>query len=256
MFGNGGKNAALGVFSLALLTIGLSAPASAGGIFESIFGGLRHAIEAPRPPADISAFADPFASRVYEPQQRGEGPSRAFCVRTSDGFYFPVQSHAGLSATESCSAFCPASKTRIYSGSNIDYAVASDGSRYADLDNAFLYRKQLVAGSTCNGRDPFGLARLDVNSDPTLRPGDVVATKTGLVAFTAATNKVAEFAPIDAYRGLSKSSREKLSDVKIMPPTPGAPQAAPATIRRVDEPGREGNRPQRSAAQLSGYFFP
>ena len=53
----------------------------------------------------------------------------------------------------------------------------SDGSRYADLDTALLYRKQLVAGSTCNGRDRFGLAHVDVNTDPTLRPGDIVATK-------------------------------------------------------------------------------
>ena len=126
-------------------------------------------------------------------------------MRTSDGFYFPVQAHAGVSAADACHAFCPASQTRLYSGGSIDHAVAADGSRYADLDTAFLYRKQLVAGSTCNGRDPFGLARVDVNTDPTLRPGDIVATKTGLVAFTGMKNKVADFTPIDSYRGLAKS---------------------------------------------------
>ncbi len=36
--------------------------------------------------------------------------------------------------------------------------------------------------ATCNGRDQFGLARIDVNTDPTLRPGDIVATRSGLVA--------------------------------------------------------------------------
>jgi len=195
MFGIGGRSAALGIFSLALLTFGLSASAAAQGIFERIFGGLRQAVEAPRPPANISAYADPFSSRVNEPPQRAEAPARAFCVRTGDGFYFPVQSRPGLSAAQACNAFCPGSKTALYSGGTIDNAATSDGSRYADLANAFLYRKQLVAGVTCNGRNAFGLAHIDINSDPTLRAGDMVATKTGLMAFTGTTNKVATFAP-------------------------------------------------------------
>ena len=152
-------------------------------------------------------------------------------MRTSDGFYFPVQAHAGVSAADACRAFCPASQTRLYSGSGIDHAVASDGSRYADLDTAFLYRQQLVAGSTCNGRDPFGLAHVDVNTDPTLRPGDIVATKTGLVAFTGMKNKVADFTPVEhPIASLPKSTREKLSAVKIMPPNPGAPNVTPVTL--------------------------
>jgi hypothetical protein len=105
---------------------------------------------------------------------------------------------------------------------------------------------QLVAGSTCNGRDPFGLARVDVNSDPTLRPGDVVATKGGLVAFTGMKNKVADFTPIDSYRGVPKSTRDKLSDVRIMPPNPGAPNVTPVTLTNSAR-ARDDNR----SAQLS-----
>ena len=99
------------------------------------------------------------------PQERlradARGPSKAFCVRTCDGRYFPVRAHAGMSAAESCHSFCPASETRLYSGSNIDYATATDGSRYADMPNAFAYRKALVTGCTCNGRNAFGLAHID-----------------------------------------------------------------------------------------------
>ena len=76
----------------------------------------------------------------------------------------------------------------------------------------------------------FGLARVDVNTDPTLRPGDVVATKSGLVAFTGMKNKVADFTPLDSYRGLSKSYRDKLAETKIMPPNPGAPNVTPVTL--------------------------
>ena len=222
-----------GVFAIGLLTFASLGPASAQGIFERIFGGLRHAVEAPAGlPANIQAFADPFAGMRNAPTSpRGEAnPASGYCVRTSDGFYFPVQAHAGVSAADACRTFCPASQTRLYSGGSIDHAVASNGSRYTDLDTAFLYRKQLVAGSTCNGRDAFGLARVDVNSDPTLRPGDVVATKSGLVAFTGMKNKVADFTPLDSYRNLSKGARDKLSEMKIMPPNPGAPNVTPVTF--------------------------
>ena len=237
-----------GVFATGLLTFASLGPASAQGIFERIFGGLRHAVEAPAGlPANIQAFADPFAGVRTAPSQRAEtAPASGYCVRTSDGFYFPVQAHAGVSAADACRTFCPASQTRLYSGSGIDNAIASKGGRYADLDTAFLYRKQLVAGSTCNGRDAFGLARVDVNSDPTLRPGDVVATKTGLVAFTGMKNKVADFTPIDSYRNLSKGARDKLSEMKIMPPNPGALKVTPVTLAPTAR-ARDDNR----SAQLS-----
>lgn len=254
----GGKRAvfraAAGIVAAGLLTFGASTPASAQGIFERIFGGLRQAIEAPaRPPSNSNAFVDPFTSlaKALNPPPRQQlraetGPARAFCVRTCDGRYFPVQAHAGVSAAESCRSFCPASQTRLYSGGNIDYAMANDGRRYADLDNAFVYRKQLVAGCTCNGRDAFGLAHIDVATDATLRPGDIVATKTGLMAFTGAKNNVADFTPIDSYRGLNKNSRDKLSEIKIMPPTPGAPETT-STITPADKARSD----DRRSAQLS-----
>ena len=239
-----GRNAMIGGIGLGLMTLGLSTPASAQGIFERIFGGIRHAVETSREPTNItSSFADPFAN-LGNRQPRAEGGSKAFCVRSCDGHFFPVPAHAGMSATESCNAFCPASKTRLYSGAAIDSAVASDGSRYADLANAFVYRKQLVAGCTCNGRDAFGLARMDVKNDPTLRPGDVVATKSGLAAYAGTKNNVAEFTPINAYHGLSKTSRDKLADVKIMPPNPGAAEPAAATITRVSDRARNNDRAQ------------
>jgi hypothetical protein len=246
---------AAGALSLGLLILVPFAPASAG-IFERIFGGLQHAFGAPaREPTNISAYADPLSEprtnslspRADSISPRAEaGPASAFCVRTCDGHFFPVRAHPGMNSAEACHSFCPASQTRLYSGSGIDHAVAADGSRYADLDNAFVYRKQLVAGCTCNGRDAFGLAHIDVKSDPTLRPGDVVATRTGLEAFTGSKNNVAEFTPVDSYRGLSKNSREQLVQVKIMPANPGAPNATPVPLR-ADSARGDG----RHSAQLS-----
>jgi hypothetical protein len=217
--------AAAGAFALA-------EPASAQGFFERLFGGFHRNYEPPaNPPSEIRGFA-PFDG-VFEhlrPQpQPDAGPASAFCVRSCDGRYFPVQAHAGLSAADAFRAFCPASRTKLYSGSGIEHAVAGDGSRYADLDTAFLYRKQLVAGCSCNGRDASGLAHIDVNSDPTFKPGDVVTTKSGLMAFTGMKNKVAEFTPVGSSR-LPKDYRDKLAGMKIMPPNPGAPKSKPVTL--------------------------
>ena len=242
---------AAGMLTVSLLTLSLSAPASAQGIIERIFGSLRPAVEAPQAPTNIHAYAEPSANlgnAINAPQRAATGPAHAFCVRSCDGRFFPVQARAGLSAADSCRAFCPASQTRLYSGGAIDHAVASDGSRYADMDNAFVYRKQLVDGCTCNGRDPFGLARMDAKADPTLRPGDVIATKTGLVAFTGTKDKVADFTPIDSYRGMSQNARDKLSDVRIMPSNPGAAEVTAATIPTAADRARD-NDSRR--AQLS-----
>ena len=81
-----------------------------------------------------------------------------------------------------------------FSGSRIDTAVAQNGQRYADLDNAFAYRDKVSSNCSCNGKDGQGLARMDTMSDPTLRPGDIVATDTGLATYNG-NSRTAEFTP-------------------------------------------------------------
>ncbi|HXD45265.1 MAG TPA: DUF2865 domain-containing protein [Pseudolabrys sp.] len=215
--------ACLGVIAAAVLS---PTPASAG-FFDELFGGLRHAFSHPHraePPRHADAFADPFTSlaralsgddrRDERVVSRDNGPAHGFCVRTCDGHFFPVEARGKMSAADACHSFCPASDTRVYSGSNIDYATTSDGSRYADLPNAYRYRKQLVTGCTCNGRTAFGLAPVDVANDPTLRPGDVVATKGGMTVVEGGRNKQAELTPV-ANASLPKSERAALSQLRV-----------------------------------------
>ncbi|HEX5212098.1 MAG TPA: DUF2865 domain-containing protein [Pseudolabrys sp.] len=220
----------------------LATPASAAGLFEMLFGAFQH--HAPPPEAQAYAGSSTDFLRGSERTRSEAGPASAYCVRMSDGFYFPVQAHAGVSAAAACQALCPANQTKLYSGGGIDHAAAPDGSRYADLDTAFLYRKELVAGATCNGRDHFGLARIDVKTDPTLRPGDIVATQTGLVAVTGMKNRVAEFTPIENDRAIPNGTREKLAGVKIM--RTAEPRTVPVTMA-ASAPARDENR----SAQLS-----
>jgi hypothetical protein len=242
-----------GIITAAVACVGTAAPASAQSLFDTIFGGLRRAFEHPSHPQ--SGSNDPFSSlaRAFNPssqpapQQRtaDSNPSHGFCVRTCDGRYFPVQSRGNVSAAEMCHAFCPTAETRLYSGSNIDFATTRDGSRYVDLDNAYLYRKQLVSGCTCNGRDGMGLAHVNVDTDPTLRPGDVVATANGLVAYDG--KKSNDFTPVRNYSGFSKSYRDQLSAIRVAPSNPAAPKDITSSIT----PQAKGARAEQSTAQTA-----
>ena len=94
----------------------------------------------------------------------------------------------------------------MFFGSNIDGASSATGERYADSENAFAYRKAMRADCTCNGRDPAGLAPVDLTLDASLRPGDVIATTDGLVAYSgvqAGDGQTAEFTPVASYPGLT-----------------------------------------------------
>jgi hypothetical protein len=126
---------------------------------------------------------------------------QAYCVRTCDGRYFPAQGVDNESRAASCNSFCPASETKVVYGGGIDRAVTEAGKPYSELPNAFRYRNEIVAGCTCNGKDQFGLAKVDVENDPTLRKGDMVASSDGLkVAGRTADRRGAalNFSPLPA----------------------------------------------------------
>jgi hypothetical protein len=189
--------AVCGALTAAALAAG---PAQAGGFFDFLFGGPD---KGPNP--SVSSYAEPAGPIAPPPlglesvrQSAGStGHGVAFCVRLCDGQHFPLEQRvANATPVETCRSMCPASKTKVFFGSEIDHAVAKDGARYTDLDTAYVYRKQLVAHCTCNGKDALGLAPYDLPSDPTLRPGDIVATKQGLMAYNGDKNAASQYTPV------------------------------------------------------------
>jgi len=178
------KLAACGLFTL-LCASALAPVAQAQDFFSQLFGGVAR----PRHQPYISMpFADEDGQvRVPRGEGRvrygggGGGGGQAFCVRTCDGRYFPVTGSDNASRAASCNSFCPASETKVFSGSNIDNATADNGKSYSDLPNAFRFRNELVNGCTCNGKDQVGLAPVKIEKDPTLRKGDIVAGENGLL---------------------------------------------------------------------------
>jgi hypothetical protein len=197
--------------------------ASAEGLFDFLFGGVQKQQQQHQTPPQASFFADPLGlNQQPAPPPRpvataGSGP--AFCVRSCDGRYFPLW-RGNATPVQMCQAFCPASPTKVFFGSTIEGAASSTGERYADLENAFAYRKALRADCTCNGRDPAGLAPVDLSLDTSLRSGDVIATASGLVAYSGVrvrAGQTAEFTPVASYPGLTADVRARLGEIKVAP---------------------------------------
>jgi hypothetical protein len=226
---------------------------SAEGLLDFLFGGSQ------KQQHQTSFFSNIFNSLQPPPPTRpvvaSSGP--AFCVRSCDGKYFPLMRGAA-SPARMCQAFCPASPTEVFFGSDIDGAYTASGQRYADSENAFAYRKALRADCTCNGRNPAGLAPVDLALDDSLHPGDVLATTDGLVAYSGmrvGNDQTPDFTPVASFPGLTPQVRARLNDMKVAPaqadmaannaatseatrtPPPAAtiaPKSVPARDKRVD----------------------
>ena len=214
-----------------LLAVAVAVPALGAeiGSAQDFFGFFRSFGHRDRPPAqryEPYAYADPSEVppdvgrrapvRSIEPSMRS-----TYCVRLCDGRFFPVSGPAAASqasAAKTCSPLCPASKTAIFRGGRIDDATASNGDRYADIANAFVYRSKIVDGCTCNGKDALGLARIDVAADPTLKAGDVVVTAEGLKMFKGSKgeqHKSADFTPVEDAKRLSAELRRHFATIQI-----------------------------------------
>lgn len=88
----------------------------------------------------------------------GSGRYRTLCVRTCDGYYFPISyatSRSGFAADEqACHQMCPGTEVSLYAhrnpGQDSSKALSTtDASRYADLPTAFSYRTSLNPSCTC-----------------------------------------------------------------------------------------------------------
>lgn len=105
---------------------------------------------------------------------------RTLCVRTCDGYYFPI-SFSTLPQqfeqdAEQCRAQCPSAIVDLYvhrnPGGSVEEMVALNGQPYADMPTAFRYREEYVEGCSCN---PYTLALEDAREKETdsSKPGVV-----------------------------------------------------------------------------------
>lgn len=135
------------------------------GLFESLFG-----------PGSIVA---PGPGEV--PQS---GTFRTLCVRTCDGYYWPISFSTVPSRfgedERTCQRMCPAAPVTLFThrnpGEEVAQAVSLAGQSYSDMPNAFLYRKQYNPACSCR-RAGETWARALQHLDDTVERGDIVVTE-------------------------------------------------------------------------------
>jgi hypothetical protein len=232
----------VGIAACALM-VSLASPAHAEGFFEALFGGLKRAIQgAAQVPKDIVAPIDPMGrGQPQIPQQAEAGRSGpAYCVRTCDGYYFPVRSAPGMSPKQMCGALCPACETKVfYGGGAIETTVAADGTRYADMPKAYAYRQKISDACTCNGKSPLGLAKMAIANDPTLRGGDVVVTRRNLLVFNGGRGEERRFTPVKDYPGFSKRFRDSLEQIDVASASARGADGSKALNARAEAPDND-----------------
>jgi Protein of unknown function (DUF2865) len=136
-----------------------------GGFFDRLFGG----------------------GGIFSPQPSGPmgGTYRTVCVRTCDGYYFPISFETlpehFRDDEQACQRMCPATDVQLFTyhnpGEEMTQAVSLNGRLYTELPTAFQYRKAINAACSCRRPGESWYEALRVNgTDSTLAPGDVVVT--------------------------------------------------------------------------------
>jgi Protein of unknown function (DUF2865) len=140
------------------------------GFFETLFGGPNTNIPPPAP---------------GDYPQVGAGGYRTLCVRTCDGYYFPISNATSSTRfaedEQTCQKLCPATEAVLYShrnpGEDVAQAVANNGRVYKDMPNAFRYRREFIAACSCRLPGQSWADALGQIKDSTVERGDIVVTE-------------------------------------------------------------------------------
>src|SRR6266403_6132268 len=142
-----------------------------GSFLESLFGNNNNNASPTMPGADLGPPS---------------GTYRTVCVRTCDGFYFPI-SFATVPARfpddeKTCKALCPATEASLFTyrnpGEDINQAVSINGQPYSSLPNAFKFRTEFNASCACKAAgQTWSEALKSVDDRAGVEQGDIIVTE-------------------------------------------------------------------------------
>jgi uncharacterized protein DUF2865 len=185
------------------------------GFFEQLFGAPSGTIDNPGSPDAVS------------------GNYRTLCVRTCDGFFFPI-SYSTTPARfrddeRICQRMCPASEVVLFShrnpGEEVAQATSINGMPYSQLPNAFRYRTEFNAACTC--KRPGQSWADALGRDETVEQGDIVVTEDRAKQLSQPKAAPARAQPKDARQKAAQP------EPAVQPAPPAPPPATEAT-----EPGK------------------
>ena len=217
----------------------------APSLFDQLFGG-RPGVQLDDRPA---AIIDPEAQVEQERKER-LGGRMAICVRTCDGFYFPVN-FEGIGARDDhsavCEALCPAAETQVFfmrAGGDVSLAATRSGQPYTALPNALKYREKLDNTCYCKQQGmTWAQASQGVEDIVEARKGDLVVTPEKAAEMSRA--KTEQPAPQRGRNAKAPPPKPEVADPAPEPesslPTGGTasagigPKAAAQSIVSVDQ---------------------
>lgn len=159
--------------------------------------------------------------RAERGQQRGEeggdgasfGSGTEFCVRTCDGYFFPLIKSAQQTKQASCEYACPSAPVAYYHGASIESARNLKGEKYTALPTAFKFRERVSQGCACHPPEESQQHSLKiVGNDPTAHSGDIVVGQKGAFVYQGK-----QAIPIDRSRQLSAAQRQNIQKMTAGP---------------------------------------
>jgi hypothetical protein len=178
-------------------------PVSSGGFFANLFGG--------------GAFS-PFGNGYYSGSPYGGDTYRTVCVRSCDGFYFPISysttsDHFAADA-QTCTAMCPAGNASLYvyhnPGEEADAMVSLTGTPYSALPTAFKYRTSYDSSCTCGS--PGAAGALAASGAPGVTPVTPINIPSANATFTPIPSPLAASVPLPTNRPAVSEDPETLAD--------------------------------------------
>jgi len=143
------------------------------GFFDTLFGGNQGSNESGSQSGGL--FSSDSQSSTF----------RTVCVRTCDGFYYPISFSTTPARfqedAQTCQQTCPAAEVVLMShrnpGEDINRAVSISGAPYTSLPNAFKYRTEFNPSCSCRRAGQSWSDALSQVKDTTIQGGDIVVTE-------------------------------------------------------------------------------
>jgi hypothetical protein len=136
------------------------------GFFDTLFGGNSQ-------------------DSLFGPGQQGGG-YRTICVRTCDGYYYPISFSTSpdhfRDDERTCQRMCPAAEVILFShrnpGEDVSQAVSLSGRLYTELPNAFRYRQAVDPACSCKRPgETWADALKHLDDRSTIERGDILVTE-------------------------------------------------------------------------------
>ena len=204
-------------------------------IFDAIFGSIA------KPPSDVQTL--PLNPDQQPDNTEAQAGSKAVCVRSCDGAFFPVSysaSQGRLAGLEDmCRALCPNAEVSLYTyppSGQIEQAVSISGAKYIDMPNALKYRQTIDPTCSCKRKGQSW--------------ADALA---GAEAKLGRESKGDVFVTPEKSIELSRPKYDARNDAKAKSKsTPGATAAAQTSDPAVDALSQQAATISREASGIAG----